>query len=253
MEDFVELHGDRRYGDDPAIVTGLGRIGPWRLLIIGHNKGRPPDGGNCCRFGSAHPEGFRKALAKMKLAEKFDVPVLSIIDTPGACSGQGAEMRGQAHAVACNLREMSRLRVPILVINIGEGGSGGALGIGVGDHMAMMQYSYYSVISPEGCAEVLCHDIGAAVKAASVLRLTSRDAVALGLADATIPEPLGGAHRNPTQAIHNVWEYILKAIKPLCTCARSELIRRRYARLRAFGSHTVRMIDKQDGVYDQGI
>jgi acetyl-CoA carboxylase carboxyl transferase subunit alpha len=172
VKDFRELHGDRCFGDDRAVVTGLGHIGRERVLLVGQNKGRSTKEKIACNFGCPNPEGYRKALAKMKFAEKFGIPIVTLIDTPGAYPGIGAEERGQAQAIAVNLHQMSRLRVPIICIVTGEGGSGGALGIGVGDRLAMLEFAYYSVISPEGCAAILWRDGSQAAKAAKALRLT---------------------------------------------------------------------------------
>ena len=204
VKDFRELHGDRRFGDDRAMVTGLGQIGTEKVLVVGQNKGKTTKQKIACNFGCAHPEGYRKAVAKMKFAEKYGIPIVTLIDTPGAYPGVGAEQRGQAQAIACNLIEMSRLRTPIICICIGEGGSGGALGIGVGDRLAILQFAYYSVISPEGCAAILWRDGSKAAEAAETLKLTSRDLLKLGLIDAVIPEPLGGAHRNIHDTVYNV-------------------------------------------------
>ena len=197
--DWCELHGDRRFGDDPAIVTGFGRIGSVKCLVVGHQKGRDTKERLSCHFGCAHPEGYRKALLKMQLAEKFHLPIVTFVDTPGAYPGIGAEQRGQAESIAVNLRDMSRLRVPIICIVIGEGGSGGALGIAVGDRVAMLQYSWYSVISPEGCAAILWKEANERTNnlAANALALTATDNLRNGLIDDVIPEPVGGAHRDP--------------------------------------------------------
>jgi len=235
VKDFRELHGDRNFGDDRAIVTGFGRIGREKVLIVGHEKGRDTHQKVACNFGCAHPEGYRKALLKMKLAEKFHLPVVCLIDTPGAYPGIGAEERGQAQAIAVNLMEMSRLRTPIICVVIGEGGSGGALGIGVGDRIAIMQYAYYSVISPEGCAAILWKNGSDASKAAEALKLTSKDLVKLNLADYVIPEPLGGAHRNPHQAAYNLEGYLVKTIRDLKRCKIDNLLENRYHNLRRVG------------------
>src|SRR3972149_6104684 len=184
VKDFRELHGDRCFGDDRAIVTGLGQIGREKVLVIGQNKGRTTKQKINCNFGCPNPEGYRKAITKMRFAEKFGIPVVTLIDTPGAYPGIGAEERGQAQAIAVNLIEMSRLRVPIICICIGESGSGGALGIGVGDRMAILEFAYYSVISPEGCAAILWRDGSQAPDAAAALKLTSKDLYKLGLVDA---------------------------------------------------------------------
>lgn len=238
--DLVELHGDGLYGDDRAIVTAFARVGLNRVLIVGHNKGRSLSEKRQCNFGHAHPEGHRKALQKMKTAEKFGLPIVCLIDTPGADPGAGSEQRGQAGAIAVNLREMSRLRVPIICVVIGQGGSGGALAIGVGDRLAIMQYAYLSVISPEGCASILLGDSEQASVAAQALGLTSSELLDLGCVGTIIPEPLGGAHRNPTLAARYLKEYLQTELKSLSGCNISELLDRRYAALRGFGCNMVR-------------
>lgn len=235
VKDFCELHGDRRYGDDPAIVTGFGRIGPHKCLIVGHNKGRDTKEKIACHFGCAHPEGYRKAMAKMKLAEKFNLPVVTLIDTPGAYPGIGAEERGQAEAIAYNLREMSRLRVPIVCVVVGEGGSGGALGIGVGDRIAMLQHAWYSVISPEGCAAILWKTGEKASEAAEQLHLTARDNLKLGTVDEVIDEPLGGAHRDTLATARSVEAWITQTIKELRRFKIDNLVARRYDKFRHIG------------------
>jgi len=235
VHDFCPLHGDRRFGDDHAIVTGFGRIEREKVMIIGHNKGRNTMERVACNFGCALPEGYRKALLKMKLAEKFHLPVVCLIDTPGAYAGIGAEERGQPQAIAQNLIEMSRLRVPLVCVIIGEGGSGGALGLGVGDRIAVMQYAYYSVISPEGCAAILWKDGQKAPAAAEALKLTSGDLLKLGVIDAVIPEPPGGAHRNPREAAHNLADYIIQSIRELRRYKIENLIDNRYQKFRKMG------------------
>ncbi|HLB73990.1 MAG TPA: acetyl-CoA carboxylase carboxyltransferase subunit alpha [Sedimentisphaerales bacterium] len=236
VKEFCELHGDRCFGDDPAIITGLGQIARERVMVIGQNKGRNTKEKVACNFGCPNPEGYRKALAKMKFAEKFGLPVVTLIDTPGAYPGVGAEERGQAQAIAVNLAEMSRLRVPIICIVIGEGGSGGALGIGVGDRLAMLEFAYFSVISPEGCAAILWRDGAEAPKAAEALKLTSKDLSKLELVDAVIPEPLGGAHRNLHDTIYNVEQYIIKTLRDLKRTKIDNLLANRYKRLRSIGA-----------------
>jgi acetyl-CoA carboxylase carboxyl transferase subunit alpha len=235
VKDFRELHGDRCFGDDRAIVTGFGQIGRERVLVVGQNKGKNTKQKVACNFGCPNPEGYRKALAKMRFAEKFGIPVVTFIDTPGAYPGVGAEERGQAQAIAVNLTEMSRLRVPVICVVIGEGGSGGALGIGVGDKLAMLEFAYYSVISPEGCAAILWRDGAQAPQAAEALRLTSRDLFKLGLIDAVIPEPLGGAHRNLRETIYNVEQYIVKTLRDLKRTKLDNLLENRYNKLRSIG------------------
>ncbi|MBN1807047.1 MAG: acetyl-CoA carboxylase carboxyltransferase subunit alpha [Sedimentisphaerales bacterium] len=235
VKDFRELHGDRCFGDDRAIVTGLGHIGREKVLIVGQNKGKTTKQKIACNFGSPNPEGYRKAMAKMKFAEKFGIPIVTLIDTPGAYPGIGAEERGQAQAIAVNLCQMSRLKVPIICIVIGEGGSGGALGIGVGDRLAILEFAYYSVISPEGCAAILWRDGSQAQKAAESLKLTSKDLYKLGLVDSIISEPLGGAHRNLHDTVYNVERYIVKTLRDLKRTKLDNLLENRYKRLRSIG------------------
>src|SRR5205823_12266363 len=198
FEEFLELHGDRAFGDDRAIRTGFGSIGAFRGKLVGQQKGHTLAERNECLYGCAHPEGYRKALKNMRLAAKFRLPIICLIDTPGAFPGIGAEERGQAQLIAVNLLEMSRLGTPIVCVVIGEGGSGGALGIGIGDRVSMLEHAYYSVISPEGCAGILWKEANDSTKplAAEALRLTARDLHKLGVIDDIIPEPLGGAHRD---------------------------------------------------------
>lgn len=235
VKDFRELHGDRCFGDDRAIVTGLGQIGRERVLIVGQSKGKTTKQKIACNFGSPNPEGYRKAMAKMKFAEKFGIPIVTLIDTPGAYPGIGAEERGQAQAIAFNLYQMSRLKVPIVCIVIGEGGSGGALGIGVGDRLAILEFAYYSVISPEGCAAILWRDGSQASKAAEALKLTSKDLYKLGLVDSVISEPLGGAHRNIHDTVYNVERYIVKTLRDLKRTKLDNLLDNRYKKLRSIG------------------
>ena len=235
VKDFRELHGDRYFGDDRAIVTGFGQIGRERVLIVGQNKGKTTKQKIACNFGSPNPEGYRKAMAKMKFAEKFGIPIVTLIDTPGAYPGIGAEERGQAQAIAVNLHQMSRLKVPIICIVIGEGGSGGALGIGVGDKLAILEFAYYSVISPEGCAAILWRDGSQAPKAAEALKLTSKDLYKLGLVDSVISEPLGGAHRNLHDTVYNVERYIVKTLRDLKRTKLDNLLDNRYKKLRSIG------------------
>jgi acetyl-CoA carboxylase carboxyl transferase subunit alpha len=238
--DFCELHGDRRFGDDPAMVTGFARIGPHRVLIVGHQKGRTTQEKIACHFGCAHPEGYRKAMLKMKLAEKFHLPIITFVDTPGAYPGIGAEERGQAEAIAYNLREMSDLRTPILSVVIGEGGSGGALGIAVADRVAMLQYAWYSVISPEGCAAILWKQANKTTNtaAADALKLTATDNLRLGIIDRVITEPVGAAHRDPAAAAKAIEQWILVSLPELERLSPDELIARRYDRFRAMGAVT---------------
>jgi acetyl-CoA carboxylase carboxyl transferase subunit alpha len=236
--DWCELHGDRRHGDDPAIVTGFGRIGSVKCLIVGHQKGRDTKERLACHFGCAHPEGYRKALLKMKLAEKFRLPIVTFVDTPGAYPGIGAEQRGQAESIAVNLREMSRLRVPVICIVIGEGGSGGALGIAIGDRVAMLQNSWYSVISPEGCAAILWKEANERTNnlAANALSLTAAHNLKNGLIDDVIPEPLGGAHRNPKAMAERIQHYVVDWVRELQRIDPDTLVRKRFEKFRAIGS-----------------
>lgn len=239
-EDFIELHGDRRFADDPAIVGGFGSINGITFMIIGHQKGRGIKERIYRNFGQPHPEGFRKALRLMKLAEKFRRPVLTFIDTPGAYPGIGAEERGQAEAIAMNLVEMSRLRTPIIAIVIGEGGSGGALALGVADRLYMLEHSIYSVISPEGCAAILFKkngDIGTDEfsKAAESLKLISNDLLRFKVIDDIIPEPLGGAHRDPAATAGRIAEVISKTVEELKAKIPAKLVEDRYRRLRRLG------------------
>lgn len=241
IKDFRELHGDRCFGDDRSIITGLGQIGREKVMIIGQNKGRDIKSKIACQFGCPNPEGYRKALLKMKLAEKFNLPIVTFIDTPGAYPGIEAEERGQAQAIAVNLMEMSRLKTPIICIVIGEGGSGGALGIGVGDKLAILEYAYYSVISPEGCAAILWRDGAEAEKAAEQLNLTSKDLYRLKLVDEIIKEPLGAAHRNIHDTIYNVEKFISKSLKQLKRIDTKELLDARYKKIRSIGANMVEL------------
>ncbi|MDA1008301.1 MAG: acetyl-CoA carboxylase carboxyltransferase subunit alpha [Planctomycetota bacterium] len=236
--DFCQLHGDRRFGDDPAIVSGFCRIGPFKVMVVGHQKGRTTQERIACHFGCAHPEGYRKALLKMRLAEKYGVPIVTFIDTPGAYPGVGSEQRGQAEAIAYNLREMSRLRVPIVCIVIGEGGSGGALGIGVGDRIAMMEYAWYSVISPEGCAAILWREANEKTinDAANALALTAQDNVKNGLVDTAISEPNGGAHRDPSAAADRMQQWIVSNLQELTRIDPETLVRLRFEKFRKIGA-----------------
>ncbi len=236
VRDFCELHGDRNFRDDRAIVTGFGRIGRHKVMIVGHNKGRNTKERITNCFGMAHPEGYRKALLKMKLAAKFRVPVVCLIDTSGAYPGVGAEERGIAQAIAVNLMDMARLPTPIVCVVVGEGGSGGALGIGVGDRVAMLEHAWYSVISPEGCAAILWKSGEYAADAAQALKLTSRHLSDLGLVDDVIPEPLGGAHRNREATVTAVRDYIVESLNSLKRLKTDTLLNRRYKRLRNLGA-----------------
>ena len=244
-DDFFELHGDRTYGDDRAIVTGLATIEGRKMLLVGHRKGRTTKERLECNFGCAHPEGYRKALRKMRLAEKLGLPIVCLINTPGAYPGIGAEERGQAMAIAENILEMFSLRVPIVVIVIGEGGSGGALGIGVGDRVLMLEHAYYSVISPEGCAAILWKDGERSPDAAEALKLTSEDLSGLGVVDEVIREPLGGAHRAPSVAMDEVKRVLLRHLDELAAAPIDELLTRRARKYRRMGELPGRFPDEE--------
>jgi acetyl-CoA carboxylase carboxyl transferase subunit alpha len=234
-QDFIELHGDRRFKDDPAIVAGLGFYKGRTAAIIGHQKGRTTKARIERNFGEPNPEGYRKALRIMKLAEKFGFPVITLIDTPGAYPGIGAEERGQAEAIAYNLKEMATLRVPIVNLVIGEGGSGGALAIGVGDAVLMFEHTFYSVISPEGCAAILWKDSGQAAQAAQNLRFTARDWLEFGLCDKIIPEPPGGAHQDFEATFKNADKVLGPVLKKLESKPVDELLEERYRKYRKMG------------------
>lgn len=234
-DDFLEMHGDRRFGDDAAILGGIGLIEGNPVTIIGHQKGKSTKENLKRNFGMAHPEGYRKALRLMKQAEKFDRPIVTFINTPGAYPGIGAEERGQAEAIAKNMLEMSRLTVPILVYVIGEGGSGGALGIGVGDRIFMFQFSYYSVCSPEACATILWRDAAEAKVASEALKMTAPDLLDLGLVDDVLAEPRGGAHRNPQEMAKTMKQSILENLAVLKKIPKNDLINQRYNKFRKMG------------------
>jgi len=235
VDNFEELHGDRAYADDHAIIGGLGRIGDKAVVVIGHQKGRDTKEKIHRNFGMPRPEGYRKALRLMKMAERFNLPVITFIDTPGAYPGIGAEERGQSEAIARNLFEMAGLRTPIIATVIGEGGSGGALAIGVADRVMMMQYSTYSVISPEGCASILWKSAEKASTAAEAMSITSKDLKGHELIDEIVPEPLGGAHRDPKVAARNLKASLLEAINSLSDVATDRLLDSRYQRLMSYG------------------
>ena len=249
FDEFVELHGDRAFGDDRAILTGFAKLDGRRVLLIGQQKGRTLKERTECYYGCAHPEGYRKALEKMRLAEKFGLPVVCLIDTPGAYPGVGAEERGQSYAIALNLREMARLKTPIVCAVIGEGGSGGALGIGVGDHVAAMQFAYYSVISPEGCAGILFK--GATPenvdRAANALKFTSRHLLEFGIVEEVVEEPLGGAHRDHRAAAGALKESLGRAVRALSEVPVEELLAKRYERFRKLGVFEERAAAGDDG------
>jgi acetyl-CoA carboxylase carboxyl transferase subunit alpha len=235
LSEFVPLHGDRLFSDDRALVGGIGRLEGRACLVLGHQKGRDTKENLMRNFGSAHPEGYRKALRLMQTAEKFRLPAILFIDTPGAYPGIGAEERGQAHSIATNLRVMARLRTPIYICVIGEGGSGGALGIGLGDWIAMLEHAYYSVISPEGCAAILWRDRARAPDAAAALKLTSSDLLQLGIVDEVLEEPLGGAHRDPEFVAQRLKASILRFLKLTEPLPIETLLERRYERFRRIG------------------
>ena len=235
MSDFVELHGDRVFADDKAMIGGFASLDGQTVCIVGHQKGRDTKENLMRNFGSAHPEGYRKAMRHMKLAAKFHRPIVSFIDTPGAYPGIGAEERGQAHAIAENLKQMIDLKIPIVVVVIGEGGSGGALGIGVGDRVLVLENAYYSVISPEGCAAILWKDRSRAPEAADTLRLTSQELLELGVIDEIIPEPLGGAHQDAGQVGATLKQSLLKQLKALSQMSEEDLLEKRYEKFRKMG------------------
>ncbi|KGG80733.1 acetyl-CoA carboxylase subunit alpha [Caloranaerobacter azorensis H53214] len=236
IPNFIELHGDRLYGDDKAIIGGIGTIGSIPVTVIGHQKGKDLKENIKRNFGMPHPEGYRKALRLMKQAEKFNRPIITFIDTPGAYCGIGAEERGQGEAIATNLIEMSKLKVPIIIIVIGEGGSGGALALGVGDRVCMLEHSVYSVISPEGLASILWKDANLAQKAANIMKLTSKDLLEFRVIDKIIEEPLGGAHKDIDFVAERIKEYILSEIPKLMKLDKNELLDLRYDKIRKIGT-----------------
>lgn len=236
MSDFIELHGDRSFSDDQAIIGGFAKMDHRKIVVIGHQKGRDTKENLRRNFGCAHPEGYRKALRIMQLAEKFNLPIVIFIDTPGAYPGIGAEERGQAQAIALNLREMTSIGVPIIAIIIGEGGSGGALGIGIADKVCVLENAYYSVISPEGCAAILWKNGAKAPEAAAVLKLTAPDLLKMGIIDEVIPEPLGGAHTDPERMGQTLKETIRKNLQELNALKKEELLKLRYKKFRGMGA-----------------
>ena len=235
FEDFVELHGDKRFGEDPAIVCGLARFHGLPVIVVGHQKGRDTKQRSFRNFGMPKPEGYRKALRVMKLGEKFGRPIFTFIDTPGAYPGIDAEERGQAEAIAFNLREMAKIKVPIIVTVIGEGGSGGALAIGVGDQVLMLENSIYSVITPEGCAAILWKDAAQAERAAEGLRLTAQHLYGEGIIDQIIPEPEGGAHNDYDQTARYLDSALSERLAEAVSCTQDARLVRRYNKLRHFG------------------
>ena len=238
VRQFVEIHGDRTFADDRAMKCGFGQVGGEKVMLLVQHKGRDTKEKLACNFGMCNPEGYRKALRAMKLAEKYKLPVVALIDTAGAYPGIGSEERGVAEAIARNLLEMSRLRTPIVCAVISEGGSGGALGIGVGDRMGIMQYAYYSVISPEGCASILWRTGEKAPEAAEALKLTGEHLKRLDVVDEVIDEPLGGAQRNPAEAAMNLERYIVKSVRKLNRLSVDDLLTQRYERWRRMGKVT---------------
>jgi acetyl-CoA carboxylase carboxyl transferase subunit alpha len=235
MTDFLQLHGDRTFSDDKAIVAGFAKLESQKLMVIGHQKGRDTKENLQRNFGCAHPEGYRKALRLMQLAEKFNLPIVIFIDTPGAYPGIGAEERGQAQAIALNLRQMVCIQTPIISTVIGEGGSGGALGIGVADRVLVLENAYYSVISPEGCAAILWKNGSRAPDAAEVLKLTAADLLKMGIIDEVIAEPLGGAHRQPQEMAEALKETLLRQLKALKAQDKQRLVELRYEKFRSIG------------------
>ena len=237
FDDYVELHGDRAFGDDRAMRTGFARLGDYRVMLIGHQKGHSTNERIECFYGCAHPEGYRKALNRMRLAAKFRLPIICLIDTPGAYPGIGAEERGQAQLIATNLFEMAELPTPIICVVIGEGGSGGALGIGIGNRVSILEHAYYSVISPEGCAGILWKVATETTKpmAAEALRLTARDLARFGIVDDIIPEPLGGAHRDHREMANTLKTYLLRYLRELRDLSAEELVEQRYQKFRRMG------------------
>jgi acetyl-CoA carboxylase carboxyl transferase subunit alpha len=235
FDEFVELHGDKVFGDDRAIISGFAKLDRFKVLVIGHQKGRTYKERAACNFGCAHPEGYRKAMNKMRLAEKYQLPLICFIDTPGAYPGIGAEERGTAQVIAESMYKMSRLRTPVICVVIGEGGSGGAIGIGVGDRVAILQHAYYSVISPEGCAGILWKSAEHAEKAAKALRFTSDNLLKLGVVDDVLEEPLGGAHRDHHQMATRLKTYLSRTLSVLEQKTADELVAERYEKFRHIG------------------
>jgi acetyl-CoA carboxylase carboxyl transferase subunit alpha len=243
FDEFVELHGDKFFGDDQAMLTGFAKLDRQKVMVVGHQKGRTYKERSACHFGCAHPEGYRKAMSKMRLAEKYGLPIICFIDTPGAFPGIGAEERGQSQVIAESMFLMSQLKTPIICIVIGEGGSGGALGIGVGDRIAMLQYAYYSVISPEGCAGILWKSHQFAPKAAEALRFTSKHLLHLGIVDDVLEEPLGGAHRDHQQMAARLKKYLLRTLAQLQNSPKDELPVQRYEKFRKMGVYFEQLSD----------
>ena len=235
FDEFVELHGDKFFGDDRAMRVGFAKIDGRKVLVVGHQKGKTTKERTACYFGCAHPEGYRKAMQKMRLAAKYGMPVITFIDTPGAYPGIGAEERGQAQVIAESMLDMSRLETPIICVVIGEGGSGGALGIGVGDRVAMLEHAYYSVISPEGCAGILWKSHNFKKEAARALKMRSADLLGLGVVDDVIAEPLGGAHQDPHAMANSLKSYLSKSLRELVKLPVDEMLNQRYDKFRRMG------------------
>src|SRR6202142_4028941 len=250
-DDFMEMSGDRCFGNDRALVGGLASIGDERVMIIGHQKGHDTKKNTRHNFGLAHPEGYRKALRLMRVADKFGLPIVSLIDTPGAYPGIASEERHIAEAIAVNLREMFTLSVPIVAVVLGEGGSGGALGIGVADRVLILENAYYSVISPEGCAAILWQDRAAAPKAAEALKITAKDLLELSLVDEIVPEPLGGAHNDIAEAAANLKTHLLKHLSELAAMPPAERLKKRYEKFRAHGHFTENTEPSANGIVPQ--
>ena len=246
FDEHVELHGDKAFGDDRAIITGFAKLEDQKIMLVAQNKGRTLKERNECFYGCAHPEGYRKAIGKMQMAAKFGLPIVCLIDTPGAFPGIGAEERGQSYSIAYNLREMSLLKTPIVCVVIGEGGSGGALGIGIGDHVAVLQFAYYSVISAEGCAGILWKHVKYKEQAARALKFTSKHLLELGVIDEIIPEPLGGAHRDHRAMATTLKGSLLAAIKDLQAIPEEDLLDRRYEKFRRQGVFEEAAVEASD-------
>lgn len=246
--DFLELHGDREFADDAAIVGGMARVGDHDILILGHEKGRDLKDKVRRNYGSARPEGYRKAVRLMKLAERAGRPIVSIIDTSAADSSVGAEERGISEAIAKAMEEMAMLRVPIVVVVLGEGGSGGAIGIGVGDRIFMLEHAVYSVIPPEGCANILWRDAARADEAAGALKLTAQDALRLGVVDGVLPEPLGGAHRGPEKTAAIIRDAVVEALDALKELPADQLLAQRYGKFRSMGQWVEEPVAQPDAV-----
>jgi len=238
MTDFVELHGDRLFADDLALIAGFAKLDGQKVMVMGHQKGRDTKENVMRNFGCAHPEGYRKAIRLMRMAEKFQLPIIIFIDTPGAYPGVGAEERGQAQAIAENLKEMIQISVPIISTVIGEGGSGGALGIGIADRVCILQHAYYSVISPEGCASILWRNSVKAPQAAEALKINGENLIEFGVVEEIIPEPSGGAHHDAEQVAIALQEALLKHIKELSSFSKDELLVNRYEKFRKIGEFT---------------